>query len=108
MTATASRPSFLRRYRWVLIGLAAAVLVVLIFAPRASSDPDGLDRVAADKGFGHQAEHSRFEWLPNYSVPGVDNGTVSVILAGLIGVGIVFVVPMAVGAALRSSRKARS
>ncbi|MFN8506916.1 MAG: PDGLE domain-containing protein [Dehalococcoidia bacterium] len=108
MTAAPSRPSFLRRYRWVLVGLAAAVLVVLILAPRASSDPDGLDRVAADKGFGHEAEHSRFEWLPNYSVPGIDNGNASTIVAGLIGVGIVFVVPMAVGAVLRSSRKARS
>ncbi|MCC6387372.1 MAG: PDGLE domain-containing protein [Dehalococcoidia bacterium] len=108
MTAAPSRPSFLRRYRWVLVGLAAAVLVVLIFAPRASSDPDGLDRVAGDKGFEHQAEHNRFEWLPDYSVPGVDNETASVILAGLIGVGVVFLLPMAIGAALRSSRKARS
>lgn len=99
--------SFIRRYRWVIVGLAVAALVVFLLAPQASSNPDGLDRVAGDKGFDEKAEDSRFEWLPDYTVPGVDNENASVILAGLIGVGLVFVLPMALGAYLRSSRKAR-
>jgi len=108
VTAANGSGSFLRRYRWVLVGLAVAVLVVLLLAPRASSDPDGLDRVAGDQGFEEKAGDSRFEWLADYSIPGVDNETASVILAGLVGVAIVFVLPMALGAYLRSSRKARS
>src|SRR5207253_1608486 len=36
---------------WWLAGLAIAALVVVILAPLASSDPDGLERVAQDHGF---------------------------------------------------------
>ena len=109
--AVASEPgkqSFFQRWKWVIIGFVVACAVVLVLAPAASSDPDGLDRVSGDKGFSHHAEEPRYEWLPDYTIPGVDNETASVILAGLVGVAIVFVLPMALGAYLRSSRKARS
>ena len=36
--------------RWVA-GLAIAALVVVVLAPLASPDPDGLERVAEDTGF---------------------------------------------------------
>lgn len=67
-----------------LAGVGLALLLVL-FAPLASNDPDGLERVATDEGFADDAEQSD-GGLAGYSVPGVDNEAVSTILAGVIGV----------------------
>ncbi len=100
--------TFLERYRWALAGLLIAALVVIFLAPAASSDPDGLDRVSEDKGFVEKAKEPAYEWLPDYTIPGVDNEWASVVLAGLIGVGIVFGVTLALGAAVRASRRART
>jgi len=108
MTATApSERSFLRRWGWAIAGLVIAVLVVVFLAPAASSDPDGLDRVAEDKGFVENAKDPPYQWLTDYSIPGVDNETVSVVLAGLIGVGLVFAVTVGLGAAVRAAKKNR-
>jgi cobalt/nickel transport system permease protein len=78
----------LNRYWW-LAGLGIAALVVIVFAPLASSDPDGLERVAEDAGFIERARAAVYSILPDYTVPGID-GTLSTILAGLIGIAIVF------------------
>ena len=67
-------------------GLAAALLVVLVLAPRASESPDGLERVAEDEGFAEQAEDAPFDILPDYTIPGVENETASTIIAGAVGV----------------------
>lgn len=76
-----------RRYWWA-IGLLIAALVVVVLVPFASSDPDGLERVAQDKDFIDSAEGSRFEWLPDYTIPGI-GGDLSTILAGLVGIIVV-------------------
>lgn len=80
--------SRLRRYWWVG-GLVFAAVVVVVFAPLASSDPDGLERVAEDKQFIDTAKDTRWEWLPDYSIPGL-SGDASTVIAGLAGVVIVF------------------
>lgn len=98
--------SWFRRYRWVIAGLIIAAAVVVFLAPAASSNPDGLDRVSEDKEFAEKGEDPGFEILPDYTIPGIDNEWATVVLAGLIGVGIVFVVPIAVGSVLRQTRKA--
>ena len=72
----------------IAVGVAVVVGIVLL-APLASSDPDGLLRVAADSGFIEAAEDSRYEILPGYSIPGVDNRAVSTVLAGLVGIVLV-------------------
>ena len=105
-TAPSDRP-FLRRWGWAIIGLIIAALVVIFLAPAASSDPDGLDRVSEDKGFVEKAKDPPYEWLTDYSIPGIDNETVSVVLAGLIGVGLVFAVTVGLGAAVRAAKKNR-
>jgi hypothetical protein len=97
--------SWWRRYGWVIGGLVIAAAVVLILAPAASDDPDGLDRVAGDEEFAHKAEDPAFEWLPDYTIPGVDNEWATVVLAGLVGVGIVFALPMVIGGVLRQTRR---
>ena len=79
----------IRRYWW-LAGLAVAAIVVVILAPLASSDPDGLERVALDTGFAEQGTDAGFEILPDYSVPILGDGPLSLIAAGLIGVVLIF------------------
>jgi|GEM_PF-3613306 len=100
--------SWLRRHMWVIAGLIAAAAVVIFLAPAASSDPDGLDRVAQDKEFAEKAEDPWYEIFPDYTIPGIDNEWATVVAAGLIGVAIVFVLPMAIGFVLRLSRRTGS
>lgn len=78
----------IRRYWW-LVGLALAALVVVVLAPLASSDPDGLERVAIDAGFAEQGTDATYEILPDYSVPVLGDGPLSLIVAGLIGILVV-------------------
>ena len=92
------------RRRWWVVGLAIAVLVIILLAPLASPDPDGLERVAEDQGFISQAEGTLFALLPDYTIPGLD-GTVSTILAGIVGIAIVFVLVLLVGRLLARRRK---
>jgi hypothetical protein len=98
---TPSEPSFFRRYRWAIAGLLITALVVIILAPLASSDPDGLNRVSEDRGFAEQGQDAPYEFLPGYSVPGIDDERATVIISGLIGVAIVFVLTMAFGTYVR-------
>jgi cobalt/nickel transport system permease protein len=79
----------IRRYWWVA-GLLAAAVVVIVLAPLASSDPDGLERVAIDAGFAEQGADAAYEILPGYSVPFLGDSTLSLIVAGLIGVALLF------------------
>jgi hypothetical protein len=94
--------SRLGRYWWV-VGLAIAVLIVVVLAPLASGDPDGLERVAGDHGFLQSARDALFSIIPDYAVPGVD-GSPSRILAGLIGIVIVFGLMVLVGRVLARRR----
>jgi cobalt/nickel transport system permease protein len=79
----------IRRYWWAA-GLFLAVAVVIVLAPLASSDPDGLERVAIDAGFVDTGQEATYELLPDYSVPFLGDGPLSLIVAGLIGVALIF------------------
>ncbi len=74
---------------WWAVGLVIAAAVVVILAPLASSDPDGLERVAEDAGFIGMAQNFFSGLLGDYAIPGIDNPTLSTILSGLLGVAIV-------------------
>jgi cobalt/nickel transport protein len=76
--------------RWWLAGLAIATAVVIVLAPFASPSPDGLERVAADANFFQKAQAAIYQLLPDYRIPGVDDAIVSTIIAGLLGVYLVF------------------
>lgn len=93
------------RRRWWLVGLGIAALVVIILAPLASPDPDGLESVAGSQGFLGQARDALYQIIPDYTVPGVNDPVVSTILAGLIGIAIVFAVMWLLGRTL-AKRKA--
>lgn len=86
--ATEAAPrSRLGRWWWVA-GLAIAAVVVIVLAPLASSDPDGLERVAEDHGFLAQAQNVIGGLLADYAIPGIADPAVSTILSGLLGVAL--------------------
>lgn len=91
---------------FLLGGLLIAVGLGLFVSPFASSDPDGLERVATEEGFIDSAEDHSFRDSPvaDYSVKGVDDSRVSTGLAGMIGVLITFGVGVALFAVLRIIR----
>ena len=90
---------------WWVIGIVIVALVVIVLAPLASSDPDGLERVAEDTGFIGQAQNVVGGLFGDYGIPGIDDPTVSTILSGLLGVAILLVVVFLVGRVL-ARRKA--
>ncbi len=85
------------RSSWVLIALGLIVLVVVAAALFASGDPDGLERVAEDTGFLGAGEGSPFSVIADYVFPGLDDGPIATIVAGLIGVAVVFGVVWLIG-----------
>ena len=90
--------------RWWLVGLAIAALVVIVLGPLASADPDGLERVAEDLGFLGAAQEAVYSIVPDSAVPGIDGG-LSTILAGLIGIAIVFALMFGLGRLLARRRR---
>jgi cobalt/nickel transport protein len=86
----------MRNRAFVLTGLGIALLVAVFLSPFASSNPDGLDRVAQDHGFDKSATenpvshslpfHSVFD---EYALRGVPE-TIATPLAGLAGTLVTF------------------
>ncbi len=95
----------LRRFWWV-VGLAIAAAVVIILAPLASPDPDGLELVAGQHGFLGTARDALYAVVPDYHLPGIEDPVLSTVLAGLLGVGIVFLLMVGLGRMLRRRRSA--
>jgi cobalt/nickel transport system permease protein len=87
-------------------GLAIAFGLALL-SPLASSHPDGLERVAEDQGFLERAQGPLFNILPDYTIPGLD-GPMATILAGVIGLLIVFALVYGVTLLLRGRREAKA
>jgi len=75
--------------KWWLISLLVC-LAVACLSPLASSSPDGLERVAEDKGFIDLAGEAPFQIIADYVFPGIENEALATILAGLIGTLILF------------------
>ena len=77
------------KFKW-WHGVLILALLLAILSPLASSSPDGLERVAEDKGFIDVALTPIFNIFPDYVVPGVTNEAAATILAGLLGTLIIF------------------
>ncbi len=88
------------KLKWWIIGLLIALAVTLI-SPLASPWPDGLERVAEDKGFIEHAQDAPYEIIPDYVFPGISNEAVATILAGIVGTLIVFGLAYGLGAMLK-------
>jgi hypothetical protein len=87
--------------RWfTVVAVALAVGIGTAASPFASSQPDGLERVAADKGFAGRAKQNDAP-IPDYVVPGLTEGRLATGAAGFAGTLGVFGLTLALGAALR-------
>jgi cobalt/nickel transport system permease protein len=84
-------------------GLAIAGLLT-VFSPLASAHPDGLEWVAGQKGFLEAARAPLYKIIPDYTFPGISNTTLATIVAGIIGVLLVFGVALGVGYVRRNKR----
>ena len=88
----------------VVVSLALAVLV----SPFASSSPDGLAKVAVDKGFAQTAAaHSGWSLAPlgGYSFPGIGSRSIGTAVAGAIGTIALFALLVVVGRLLGRKRQ---
>jgi len=91
---------------FVVLGLGVALMFAFFVSPLASSEPDGLERVAIDQGFEGQAETHAMAGGPlaDYAVTGVDNSWLSTGLSGVIGVVLCFLVGAALILVIRAVR----
>ena len=97
-------PSGLPGARLWVAGYIVAVALTML-APLASGSPDGLERVAEDAGFLSRALDAPYAIIADYQLPGIANEAVATILAGVIGVTIVYTL-VAGGAYLVHRRRA--
>ena len=85
---------------WVVVGLIIVVAFVLL-SPLASSDPDGLNRVAEELGFIELGTGAPYKILSDYTIPFLGDNSVSTIIAGVLGAAIVATIAIGVGYLLR-------
>ena len=87
----------------VIFGLLIAVLLAVLISPFASSHPDGLEKVAGDKGFIEKGEAAPAlsSPVPDYAWPGIKNEKLATAFAGGAGTLAVFGLGYLIAAAVR-------
>ena len=88
----------------VVVALALAVGLAVAVSPYASSSPDGLNRVAGDKGFDTAQNDTAIQEsspIPGYAFPGIENEKVAKGVAGFVGTIFVFGAGYGIAYALR-------
>jgi len=90
--------------KWWHIALLLCLALVL-FSPLASSSPDGLEKIAEDKGFIEEAHEAPFQVIADYMFPGIENEALATILAGLVGTTSIFVITYGIARLLRVRKK---
>ena len=93
--------------KWWLVALGIC-LIVAVFAPLASSSPDGLERVAENKGFLELAGDNSFQIIADYVFPGIENEVIATILAALIGTLVLFGIAYGVAWSVRGRKETTS
>lgn len=86
-------------------GVLLIALCLAILAPLASSAPDGLERVAEDKGFIQRALGPVFKIIPDYLMPGIKDEAWATTLSGIIGILILFGIGYGLAKLLRGRRE---
>lgn len=76
--------------RSVLVLGFLLTVALLLAAPLASVRPDGLEWVAMQTGFIEMTREPLYELVPDYLVPGIANESIATILAGALGILIIF------------------
>ena len=69
------------------------LIIPFLLIPFASSRPDGLEWVAEKLGFADAAYESTFltPLLPDYTFPGIAHDGLSMVLAGILGAFLMFI-----------------
>jgi len=91
------------KVRDIIFGLGAALLLALVLSPFASPWPDGLEKVAEQKGFLAKGEGkpALAAPVPDYAWPGVKNKGHATRIAGAVGTLITFSVAWGAAALMR-------
>jgi hypothetical protein len=90
--------------KWWLIALVFCLLLATV-SPLASSSPDGLEKVAEDKGFIGAAGEAPFEIIADYVFPGIGNEAVATIIAGWMGTLLLFGITYGIAWLVRTRRE---
>lgn len=106
-TTGATRGTTVRRKTVWIVGMLLALLLAGVVSYYASASPDGLEKVAADKGVDrHQRDHRMADSpTADYQVEGVHNARLSGGLAGVLGVAGTLVLGTGVFWVVRRSRR---
>ncbi|MDD5688642.1 MAG: PDGLE domain-containing protein [Elusimicrobia bacterium] len=90
----------------IIFGLLVPIILIVFLSQFASKSPDGLNKVAADKGFSMKSEGKGVikSPLPGYAIPVVKNDIISNSLSGVIGVLLVFCVAFGLGYIFRKKK----
>ena len=82
------RFAMVKNKKFLVSGFVISLFLAGVVSFYASSDPDGLEKVAEDIGFLESAEDHTYAdgALADYGVKGIDNERASVGVAGVIGV----------------------
>ena len=82
----------MKRSLFLAAGLAVALLLAFFVAPHASSEPDGLEKVAADKGFADDGTPHALDDGPTSGLRTGVAGVVGVVVTFALGAGLFVVV----------------
>ena len=89
--------------RYIFLWLLAALILAFFISPFASSSPDGLEKVAGDRGFLEKGEIKPIvnSPIPDYTWPGINSEGIATGLAGILGTLVVFGLAYGIGAMLK-------
>lgn len=89
------------KFQWWHGALIVSFILALL-SPVASSSPDGLERVAEDKGFIEAARESWYELIPDYTMPGIGSEVLATVISGVLGTALLFGMGYGIARALKA------
>lgn len=89
----------------IIFSIILAALLVIFLIPFASRHPDGLEKIAQDKGFLEKEKSLLPAVISGYSLPGINNEKLSVVIAGILGIVIAFSAAYLLSILMRKSKK---
>jgi cobalt/nickel transport system permease protein len=101
----------MRSWAFIAGALVLALALAVFVSPFVSRSPDGLERVAMEKGF-ETAANGQTVWtsspLGDYQMPGIGNVKVATAVAGLVGTIVLLAVVLVLGRLLSRRRSGAS
>ena len=100
-----------RPWIFICLALATSVGLAVFISPFTSSSPDGLEKVAEDKGSLVKAEEEQPTWehspMPDYTVGGMRSTSLATAAAGLIGTALTFTVGLGLARVIAGKKKSK-